>query len=156
MNDTIAVLTVGSRRGAVFALVFFVVWAGVLGFGVQALMRKRGVGATLARVTGALLALLVIGGAYATMVAGFYTVRVEPRALALESLLPSISERLETRNIQGVEAIPWGGRGRWRFVVRLSNGEMRRSAPTSSELARTAVRAFRGAPPAEPSGAPVP
>lgn len=156
MDDTIAVLTVGSRQGATFALAFFLAWAAALGVVAQAIMRRRGVGVTVARFAGAGLSLMVLWAVYSSMIAGFYSVRVMPRALVLESLIPSMVERVETGDIQGVEAIPYGGRGRWRFVVRLSNGDRRTSAQTNREAAVAAVRVFRGEPPVEPGTGSVP
>jgi hypothetical protein len=141
----------GSQSGTWFALCFFAVLFGVLGWSVSREIRRRAPGATRSAYgIGVVLSLGPMLLLYASSLGGFYVAEVEGPVLRLRYLLPAARLEIPLTDIAAVESIPWY-RGRWRLEVAVSgkryeSATSRRHAVSESAegLKRVLAAASRG------------
>jgi hypothetical protein len=111
------ILEFGSRGGSWFALAFFSLIFGALGWAVAREVRRRSRGEqlTLARVLGAALFLGPVVLVYAGMLSGFYDAEVNGATIRLRYLFPGIAS--EVPAAQASARIAPAYRDRVRLVV---------------------------------------
>jgi hypothetical protein len=111
------VLEFGSRGGSWFALAFFSLICGTLGWAIAREIRKRARGelTTLGRVLGFVLSVALIALVYASMASGFYQLELNGATIQMRYLFPGIVSEIPVA--QATARIAPAYRGRVRMIV---------------------------------------
>jgi hypothetical protein len=133
------IIEIGSRSGALFALVFFGSIFGMLGWIAVREARNRGVGKAAARILGVLVCVAPVLLVCLTSLNGFYGLTASQDKVTLTYLVPFVTETLDASQVQKAEARP-AFKLKWRVHLVLASGEEHRSALSNRKSAEIAVR----------------
>ncbi|HNY67030.1 MAG TPA: hypothetical protein PKM41_16505 [Deltaproteobacteria bacterium] len=135
-------IVVGSRSGALFALLFFGSLFGMLGWTLVREALRRGVSPAGARLLGVLSSVLPVLLIWFTSLSGFYGLTVSRDRVTLSYLAPFLTKTLPSSQVRQAEALT-AFKLRWRVHLVLASGEEHESALTDRETAELAARLIR-------------